>query len=99
LGENPFLVTNLPPPNFPKALLPDQDLPKINPTKNDQVSSSAPTKKNNKSATTLSGEKTKKTGKTIGPPPPPPSTAPTSTRPIQFDFKFSGDASPPTIEK
>ena len=41
----------------------------------------------------------KKTGKTIGPPPPPPSTAPTSTRPIQFDFKFSGDASPPTIEK
>ena len=99
LGENPFLVTNLPPPNFPKALPTDQDLPKINPPENHQDSSSALTKKNNKSAATFSGEKTKKTGKTIGPPPPPPSTAPTSTRPIQFDFKFSGDASPPTIEK
>ncbi|MEL0118005.1 MAG: hypothetical protein VXB01_03610, partial [Opitutae bacterium] len=99
LGENPFLVTNLPPPNFPKALLPDQDLPKINPTENHQVSSSAITKKNNKSVASISGEKTKKTSRTIGPPPPPPSTSPTSTRPIQFDFKFSGDSTPTTIEK
>ncbi len=99
LGENPFLVTNLPPaPNFGKLPTPNLDLLTATPTPGKTDKASTPPEPTPAPPPTPGSPTTRAPG-TLGPPPAPPASQPTTARPIQFDFTFAGDTEPPTLEK